>query len=263
MHPHLMNICAVIAVHLVTVGAHDVSPDVITKSAPALQLGQGTKHLRTHRSTQDNEEERGTNDIATEMSSMAEGVISASSPGKEDLDQIIKWLFADKDDGKAVDQENLNAYVEDLKKELSDSPTLAESSQRTLAGPVHSTVAEPVYSTVAEPVITRFEDKGPAEFDEVQHGPNVMSGQHQYQERLDEEIINPSDYLKTLKLDKAGENFLGCMGMLTWIKYVDHFNEIPTKKSTTVIAALKKGGGSKKKLWKIWFFHGNSAKKAS
>ncbi|CAI5706264.1 unnamed protein product [Peronospora farinosa] len=159
MHPHLINICAVIAVHLVTVGAHDVSPDVITKSAPALQLGQGTKHLRTHRSTQDNEEERGTNDIATEMSSMAEGVIIASSPGKEDLDQIIKWLFADKDDGKAVDQENLNAYVEDLKKELSDSPTLAESSQRTLAGPVHSTVAEPVYSTVAEPVITRFEDK--------------------------------------------------------------------------------------------------------
>ncbi|UIZ22356.1 hypothetical protein KXD40_005114 [Peronospora effusa] len=177
MHPHLINICAVIAVHLVTVGAHDVSLDVITKSAPALQLGQGTKHLRTHRSTQDNEEERGNNDIATEVNSMAEGVISASSPGNEALEQIHEWLFADKDDGKAADQEKLRAYEEILEKELSDSPTLAEFSQPTLA--------EPVHATVAEPVITRFEDKGPAEFDEVQHGPNVMSGQHQYQERLD------------------------------------------------------------------------------
>ncbi|CAH0489931.1 unnamed protein product [Peronospora farinosa] len=122
MYPHPMNICAVIAVHLVIVGAHDVSPNGITKSAPALQLGEGTKHLRTHRSTQDNEEERGNNDIATEMSSMAEGVISASSPGKEALDQINEWLFADKHDGKAVDEEILDAYEEKLKKRIKRFP---------------------------------------------------------------------------------------------------------------------------------------------
>ncbi|UIZ22113.1 hypothetical protein KXD40_005124 [Peronospora effusa] len=248
MHPHLINICAVIAVHLATVGAHDVSPDVITKSAPALQLGQGTKHLRTHRSTQDNEEERGNNDIATEMSSMAEGVLSASSPGKEALDQINEWLFADKDDGKAVDQEILSAYVEILEKELSDSPTLAESSQHTLAESSQPTLAEPVHATVAEPVITRFEDKGPAEVDEAQHGPNVISGQHQYPVWLAKAFVHPTDYLYYLKLEKAGENFLGCMGMFEWIEYVEFYNDIPTKKSTTVIAALKKGGFEEKTL---------------
>ncbi|UIZ22392.1 hypothetical protein KXD40_005054 [Peronospora effusa] len=187
------------------------------------------------------------------MSSMAEGVISATSPGKEALDQIHEWLFADKHDGRAVDEENLRAYSSQPTLAESSQPTLAESSQPTLAESSQPTLAEPVHATVAEPVITRFEDKSPADFDEVQHGPNVMSGQHQYPVWLAEAFVHLTIFLYYLKLNEAGENFLGYMGMFEWIKYVEFYNDIPTKKSTTVIAALKKGGFEEKTLENMVF----------
>ncbi|CAH0484689.1 unnamed protein product [Peronospora farinosa] len=155
MRHQLVKFCAVVAVHLVAVGAHDGSPNVITKSARALQLGQGTKHLRTHRSTQDDKQERGNNVIATEVSSLKEKIESAPSPGEGDSTNILKrideWLLADEDNGKKVGQKVLDAHVDTLREVLHGPPALAESSEPTLAGPSQPTLAEPSQPTLAEP----------------------------------------------------------------------------------------------------------------
>ncbi|RQM18741.1 hypothetical protein DD237_000937 [Peronospora effusa] len=149
MRHQLVKFCAVVAVHLVAVGAHDGSPNVITKSARALQLGQGTKNLRTHRSTQDDKQERGNNVIATEVSSLKEKIKSAPSPGEGDSTNILKRI--DEDNGKKVSEKDLDAHVDKLRKVLHGSPARAESSEPTLAGPSQPTLAGPSQPTLAGP----------------------------------------------------------------------------------------------------------------
>ncbi|RQM18701.1 hypothetical protein DD237_000928 [Peronospora effusa] len=244
MRPQFFNICAVVVVHLVavpfhlvTVGAHDVSPNVITKSASALQLSQGTRHLRTHRSTQDGEEERGY-EIATDFGLLVKNIKSALLPGKvlegssiDTLKHIAeKWLFADKDMGvenyeKEVDVNSVNAYVANLEKYSN----------------IDSTVVEPSHLTLAEPILARSNDKGPAEIAGVQLTPKETSDQDQYAVWL-QHGVHPTDVLELLKLGEAGETFLGDLRMFLWIHYVNLFNEMHPKNPTTVIDALKKWG---------------------
>ncbi|CAI5702264.1 unnamed protein product [Peronospora effusa] len=275
MRPQLVHICAVVVVHLVavafhlvTVGAHDVSPNVITKSASALQLGQGTRHLRTRRSTQDSEEERGY-EIAAEFSTLVEEYKNVMEiPSDAPLHEVVKKAlesgyftgllkkfynrgmqvddvyrtteYYDKEVRAGFEKAYME-YVNEMNSRI--YPTLHEhvSIRSKDKGP-----AQVVHSTVAEPISARSKDKGPAEIAGVQLTPKETSDQDQYAVWL-QHGVHPTDVLKLLKLDEAGETFLGDLRMFTWMIYLNEFNEMHPKNPTTVIDALKKGG-SKKKL---------------
>ncbi|CAI5702263.1 unnamed protein product [Peronospora effusa] len=217
MRPQLVHICAVVVVHLVavafhlvTVGAHDVSPNVITKSASALQLGQGTRHLRTRRSTQDSEEERGY-EIAAEFSTLVEEYKNVMEiPSDAPLHEVVKKAlesgyftgllkkfynrgmqvddvyrtteYYDKEVRAGFEKAYME-YVNEMNSRI--YPTLHEhvSIRSKDKGP-----AQVVHSTVAEPISARSKDKGPAEIAGVQLTPKETSDQDQYAVRLFLEI---------------------------------------------------------------------------
>ncbi|CAI5700594.1 unnamed protein product [Peronospora effusa] len=278
MRHQLVKFCAVVAVHLVAVGAHDGSPNVITKSARALQLGQGTKNLRTHRSTQDDKQERGNNVIATEVSSLKEKI---------------------KNNGKKVSEKDLDAHVDKLRKVLhgsparaeSSEPTLAGPSQPTLAGPSQPTLAGPSQPTLAEPTLAESSEPtlaGPSQptlaepslptlaepshstLTEPSHFTLTEPAQLALPDKSSAEVIKkiaektklsekedadwlqqgkrPITVLTLLNLDKARDDFLERTKALRWIVYLNNFNNKHPKNPTTVIAALKEVGFNEETL---------------
>ncbi|UIZ22147.1 hypothetical protein KXD40_005145 [Peronospora effusa] len=249
MRPQLVHICAVVVVHLVavafhlvTVGAHDVSPNVITKSASALQLGQGTRHLRTRRSTQDSEEERGY-EIAAEFSTLVEEYKNVMEiPSDAPLHEVVKKaLESGYFTGLLKKFYNRGMQVDDVYRttEYYDKEVRAgfEKAYMEYVNEMNSRI----YPTLPEHVSIRSKDKGPAEIAGVQLTPKETSDQDQYAVWL-QHGVHPTDVLKLLKLDEAGETFLGDLRMFTWMIYLNEFNEMHPKNPTTVIDALKKGG---------------------
>ncbi|CAI5711937.1 unnamed protein product [Peronospora destructor] len=264
----LIKICAFVAVSLVTVGVHAESPNVITKSARALELGQGTKHLRT----QDDEEERAF-DIADEFSSIVKkykaDVLKSASPLHEvatsalksnyftDLferiytrgmlsDEVYRGMEVFEQDVKVAIR---NAYVKFVNEKYHDMyPTLAK--------PVHPTFAEPVHPTLDEPLSTRPKDKGPAEVVGVQLAPKAFSFQDRnavWNSWL-QHGAHPVNVLKLLKLDEAGDDLLENMPIFSrWIAYVMKFSDMYPNNPTTVVAALENAGFEEKTLVNMVF----------
>ena len=224
----LITIGAVAAVHLVAGDAYAESPNVIIKSARALQLGRGTKHLRTLQSIQDDEEER-VNEILTGFGPFIEGIMKMYTTP----DSLLK--------SKAVTESFEIFYIN--KVDAEEIYRAMESHAKPMPAIVQKAYVKFVNNK-------RFNEllKPASNLDEVlraQFVPKELINPADFEKWLDNGN-HPTDVISFLKLD---DGFLGKMSR--WIDYVNKYNERHVADSITVVDALKELGLTQKALINI------------
>ena len=224
----LITIGAVAAVHLVSGDAHAEPLNVITKSARALQLGRGTKHLRTLQSTQDDEEER-VNEILTGFGPFIEGIMKINTTPDsllklKDVTESFEKFYINK-----VDSEEIYRAMESLAKPM---PAIVQKAYVKF-------VNNKRFNKLIKPVSI---------LDEVLRAQFVPK-----------ELINPADFEKWLEADKHPVDVLSFLKlddgflrkMSLWIDYVKEYNKRYTAHTITVVDALMEEGLTQKTLINI------------